>query len=277
VVTVVPSTSGRRSRDLVEEDDAALLGALHRVPFDLRAVDEAVDLLPLEHSPRLRDRHLAARGPREHPPQGIAQVHLQRLHPLAAEQVEHRRAGLGDLHLDLALLELPLAQHLAQGPAGLLAAAVGCGGEEEVEEAVLGAALGGDPDPLGALLADHGDRRLDEVADDGVHVAADIADLGELRGLHLDERRSGEAREAARDLRLAHAGGPDEDDVGGVDLAPQLLGELLPAPAVTQGDGHGPLGVALPDDVAVELGDDLAGRELRGAHGTTSTLMWSLV
>ena len=40
--------------------------------------------------------------------------------------------------------------------------------------------------------------------------------------------------------------------------------ELLAAPAVAQRDGDGALGVVLADDVAVELGDDLAGR--KGGH-----------
>ena len=37
--------------------------------------------------------------------------------------------------------------------------------------------------------------------------------------------------------------------------------ELLPPPAIADGDRDGPLGVVLADDVAVELGDDLAGRQ----------------
>ena len=38
--------------------------------------------------------------------------------------------------------------------------------------------------------------------------------------------------------------------------------ELLAAPAVAQRDGDGALGVVLADDVAVELGDDLARGEV---------------
>jgi hypothetical protein len=50
------------------------------------------------------------------------------------------------------------------------------------------------------------DGDVDEVADDRVDVLADVADLGELGRLDLDEGRVGEARQAARDLGLADSG-----------------------------------------------------------------------
>ncbi len=46
--------------DLVEEDDAGLLGPGDRLALDLARVDEALDLLALEHRARLRDRHACA-------------------------------------------------------------------------------------------------------------------------------------------------------------------------------------------------------------------------
>jgi hypothetical protein len=115
---------------------------------------------------------------------------------------------------------------------------------------------------LHRLLAVMLDRRLGEVADDGVDVAADVADLGELGRLDLDEGRVGQPRQAPRDLGLADAGRPDHQDVLGRDLGAQRLGHLLAAPAVAQRDGHGALGARLADDVLVEFGDDF----LRG-HG----------
>ena len=90
----------------------------------------------------------------------------------------------------------------------------------------------------------------------------DVADLGELGRLDLDERRAGEPRQPARDLGLPDAGGADQDDVVGRDLVPDVVGRLGAAPAVPQRDGDGLLGGVLPDDVAVELGDDLPRRQL---------------
>ncbi len=111
------------------------------------------------------------------------------------------------------------------------------------------------------LGLDHADAELGEVADHGLHVAADVADLGVLGGLHLEERRLGELGQAAGDLGLPDAGGPDHDDVLRRDLVAQLGGQVLPPPAVAQRDGHRALGLVLADDVAVELGDDLGRRE----------------
>src|ERR1043166_3496078 len=111
--------------------------------------------------------------------------------------------------------------------------------------------------PLHRLLAGLLDADLDEVAHDGVDIAADVADLGELGRLDLDERRVGQAREAPRDLGLADARGPDHQDVLRRDLLAQRLGHLLAPPAVAQRDRHGALGPSLPDDVLVQLMHDL--------------------
>jgi hypothetical protein len=82
-------------------------------------------------------------------------------------------------------------------------------------------------------------------------------------------RQSLASSTAARDFRLAHPGGADHEDVLGGDFVAQRFFHLLAAPAVAQGDGDGTLGLGLPDDVTIELGDDLlrghrAGRERSG-------------
>ena len=77
------------------------------------------------------------------------------------------------------------------------------------------------------LLAGLLDADVDQVADDGVDVAADIADFGELGGLDLDEGRIGQLGQAARDLGLADAGRADHQDVLRRDLVAQRL--LRPA------------------------------------------------
>ena len=138
----------------------------------------------------------------------------------------------------------------------------GARADQRVDHPLLGVELrlGGHLFPLD--VAHQADAGLEQVAHDLVDVAADIADLGEFGGLDLDEGRAGELGEAARDLRLADAGRADHQDVLGQHLLAHLLVELLAPPAIAQGDGDGALGVALADDVAVELGDDLAGEKL---------------
>jgi hypothetical protein len=106
------------------------------------------------------------------------------------------------------------------------------------------------------------DGDLRQVPDDRVDILAHIAYFGELGGLDLDEGRIRQSGQATRDLRLAHPRRADHQDVLGRDLYAQLFVDLLAPPAVAHRDGHGTLGFGLPDDMAVEFGDDL----LRG-HG----------
>jgi hypothetical protein len=51
------------------------------------------------------------------------------------------------------------------------------------------------------------------------------------------------------------------------------LGHLHATPAVAERDRHRALGRALPDHVAVELGDDLARRERGRAHAPSSSMV----
>src|SRR5262249_15169591 len=96
-----------------------------------------------------------------------------------------------------------------------------------------------------------------------------------------------EPREPARDLGLADAGRPNHQNVLRRDFFGELRRQLLPPHAVAQRDGDGALGCALADDVLVELGDDLPGRERAGrrsrlfrkqnSHYSSSTTIWLLV
>ena len=136
------------------------------------------------------------------------------------------------------------------------------GADQGVEHALLGVLLGPRLHLLALGLAHQADADLDQVADDGFDVAADVADLGELGRLDLQERRTGQPRQTARDLGLADAGRADHQDVLRQHLFLAGLRQLLPAPAVAQRDGDRALGVVLADDVAVELGDDFARGEV---------------
>ena len=61
------------------------------------------------------------------------------------------------------------------------------GRQEQVEQPLLGKGRRLFLDLLGHLVLDHVDADLGEVPDDGVHVAAHIADFGELGCLDLEE------------------------------------------------------------------------------------------
>ena len=146
----------------------------------------------------------------------------------------------------------PRAEALAGGDAGALAG-------ERVEQPLhrrLARRLAHRLAPP-LLLQPH--RLLDQVAGDLLDVAADIADLGELGRLDLDERRVGELGQPPADLGLAAAGRADHQDVLGRDLVAQLGAEALAPPAVAQRHRDGALGVVLADDMGVERGDHRLG------------------
>ena len=147
------------------------------------------------------------------------------------------------------------------------------GGEQRVEDALLGGVGRARADLRHLLLARqlHGD--VDELLHDRVHFAADVADLGELRRLDLDEGRARELREAPRDLGLADARRADHQDVLGRDLLAQWLVDLHATPAVAERDRDRALGRGLADDVLVQLLDDLAGRHrLHGQPAASSSM-----
>ena len=181
-------------------------------------------------------------------------AHLRAGHSRNFEQ-RHAAAGGLDLDLDLLVVELAGAQFLAER---VLGGGAGIGTHQRGEHPFFRGKLGSRLHVLALLLAQLQDRDLDEIAHDLLDVAADVADLGELRRLDLQERRAGELGEPPRDLGLAHAGRTDHQDVLRQHLLAQLLVELQPPPAIAQRDGDRALGVALADDEAVELGDDLA-------------------
>ncbi len=123
------------------------------------------------------------------------------------------------------------------------------------------------------LLARHLHGDVGQLLDDGIDLASDVADLGELGRLDLDERRLGEPRQPARDLGLADAGRADHQDVLRRDLLSQRFLHLHATPAVAQRDRHGALGRALADDVLVQFRDDLLRRHSRSSSMTRLRLV----
>ena len=201
------------------------------------------------------------------PPKALPSMSFRLTMPMLApgmpgiSKVGMPRAGVAQLELDLVVVELARAQHAAELGPGVGAGALA---HQRVEHALLGGELGLGRDLLAQPLAGHADGDLHEIADDLLDIAADIADLGEFGRLDLEEGRLGQLARRRAISVLPTPVGPDHQDVLGQHLLAQLLGQLLAAPAVAQRDGDGALGLVLADDVAVELGDDLARGEALG-------------
>ena len=258
--------------DLVDEHDAVLLDRLQGAGLELLLVDQRGGFLVADQLEGVLDLELAglllALG------QAGEQVLQLAGHLLHARRGHDLHAGrrVGHLDVDLLVVQLAFAQALAEQLAGvgvlagggLVAEALAGRWQQGVEDALLGGVLGAVAHLLHFLLAQHLQRGVGQIADDRLDVAADVADLGELGRLDLDERRVGQLGQAAGDLGLADAGRADHQDVLRRHLGAQLGGQLHAPPAVAQGDGDGALGVILADDVAVEFVDDLAGRHGHG-------------
>jgi hypothetical protein len=101
-------------------------------------------------------------------------------------------------------------------------------------------------------------RGLDEIANHGFHVAADVTHFGVLRGFHFYEWAACESRQASRNFRLPHAGRTDHQNILGQNIFGKLGRKFLAAHAIAQSDGHGLLREVLADDVFIQLDHDFA-------------------
>src|SRR6478735_874553 len=108
---------------------------------------------------------------------------------------------------------------------------------------------------------------LDELEEDVLDILADVAGLGQRRGVRDREGDVEHPRQGLREVGLASTGRPDHQDVGLRDLdhvvlrlaADGLEAGLDALVVVVDRDGEGLLGVLLADHVGVEELEDLAG------------------
>ena len=267
--------------DLVDEEDAHLLDAIDGDARDLVHVDEAIFFFLDEVIEGLGDRHLALLFLlAEHAGEHVLDVDVHFLDALIGDDFEGGHRALADLDFDEALIELAFAElnaELVARALGLLAALGFRGGaagharfrggrrrrrQQEIEQALFGGLLGALGHFVELFLAHHVDRGFHQIADHRFDVAAHVADFGVLRRFDFDERAAREARKAAGDFRLAHAGGPDHQDIFRQDFLGKLGLEFLAANAIAQSDGDGFLRRVLAHDVFIELDDDFARRQL---------------
>ena len=269
--------------DLVEKDDAVVLNGGDRLVRHLFVVQQFVGFLVDQDLVGIADIEAPRLGA---PAEGLAE-HVADVHDADAAagnagyvKRRHAAAGVADLDFDLLVVELTIAQPLAER---LFGGRAGGRPDQGGEHAFLRRQFGLGRDLLAAAVTDQADADLQEIADDRFHVAPDIAHFGELGRLDLHERGAGEPGQAARYLRLADTGGANHENVLGQNLFAHRAGQLLATPAVAERDRHRSLGIALADDEAIQLGDDFTGRKGRHARlfpssiCRVSTVTWVLV
>ncbi len=259
--------------DLIDEDDARLLDALNRRLGDAVHVDQLLLFLVREVLEGLRHLHLPLLRPAlEQPRHHVLQVDIDLFDRRAGDDFERRERLLPDVELHDARIESAVAKLIAEQLARAVLLLARAGGvfvgravvrrrKQEIEQPILGIgtrlrANFGEP-----FLAHEIHTELHEVANHGLDVAADVADLRELRGFDLEKWRLREPRQAPGDFRLADARRADHQDVLGRDLFRQLRCELLAPQAVAKRDRDGPFCGRLTNNVLVELANDLPGRQ----------------
>ena len=101
---------------------------------------------------------------------------------------------------------------------------------------------------------------LQQAREDALDILADIAGLGEHRGIHDGKRHLQQMGDGTRHQRLACTRGTDHDDIALLNLH-AIVGLLLTEALVVVIDSHGEiaLGVVLPDDILIQIGFDVGG------------------
>ena len=102
-------------------------------------------------------------------------------------------------------------------------------------------------------------RRLDQLEQDVLHILAHIAGLGQGGGVGDGKGDAQHPGQGLGQQGLAHAGGPQQQDVGFLQLHVVALAAHDPLVVVVHLHGQHPLGFVLADDVLVQPVLDLLG------------------
>ncbi len=249
--------------NFIEEDDAIAFDAFESDARDLIHIDELLLFFLDQIFESFGHAHVALFGARaKEAGDDIFEIDIHLFDVAVGGDLE-RWATFFDVDFDLTIVKLAGAEFFAK----LFATTLNTlclfrhRWQEQFEEAIFGELLGAVGDLIEALFADHIDGDIDEIANHGFDIAADVTDFGELAGFYFEERRIGEFGEAAGDFGFANAGGPNHENVFGHDLFGHFGVELLTADAIAESDGNGAFGVGLTDNVLIEFSDNFARSE----------------
>jgi hypothetical protein len=276
-VWAVTGFASRNFVDFVDKDDAHLFRAFDGHACNQVHIQQLVFFFLDQVFERVGDAHFAlflllAEDVGKH----LLDVAVHFLDALIGNDFECGHQAFAHLQVDHALIELAFAKldtelfaraQVLLTLRGDLAFRRAWGGrrqrrQQQIEHALFRRLFGAVSHFIELFLADHVDGSLDEVADHGLDVAADVAHFGVFRSFHLDERASGQPRQTPGNLGFPHARRPDHQNVFRQDIVRDFGRKLLPTNAIAQRHGDSALRGRLPDDVFVELEDDLARRHV---------------
>src|ERR1019366_2520471 len=204
---------------LVEKHNAAGFDPFDSDAIYLVHVDQAALFFLHQVVEGVRHLHFSLlRAAAEDVGKHVLEVHLHVFKVLVADDAELRGVALAHVQLHLALVQFALTELLAHLfsralvalDAGQSKLALGRWGrgrwrrQQDVEQSFFGVHLGLVFHLFQSLFAHHVDGNFDQIPNNGLHVAPDIADLGELRGFHFEEWGIGQFCQPARNLRLAY-------------------------------------------------------------------------
>jgi len=259
---------------------------------DLLHINQLLSFLLGQYLPRFRDRHappLSSR--RHHPSEDLLDIDPHLLHSDGRKDFHHRKTIAGQFQLHHSLVQFALVQSVAQLVSGalpsgfclLLGLRLGLGGarsffrfflqggKQHIQKPLLGLILCFLFHLLHAIFFDHIDRKIHQIPHHSFHVPSHVPHLGELGGLHFDERSLRQMGQTPRNLGLPHSGGADHNDVVRHNLLAEIVGHLLAPPPISQRNRHRLFGFILPDDVLIQFRYNLSWGQC--FHKTSSGLV----
>ncbi len=266
-VGAAAAVAGHNLVQLIQKNDADIFGQFDCLRIHLVLVNQRLAFFFEQDLTRLGHGQFPLnRMPRHDFFEHALQVEI---HLFATHVGEHQRDGLLlGADLDKPVFHLPRLQHGSHFfPSSLVPfsgiSAIGSDLKtgwrrgQQIDQPVL------HPSPCLAFhlpafpFADQSDGIFHQLADHALHVAAVIPDFRILGRFHLDEGGPSQPGQPPRDLGFAHARGADHEDVLGRHFGPHFFRQLLASPAVANGYRHGPLGIVLTDNMAIQLFDNL--------------------
>src|SRR5262245_53928947 len=254
--------------DLVEEHDSVLLDCAYRFLYELIIVEQLVGLLVHQNVMRFLDADPAGLGTATAElSENVAKIDGAHLRSRHAGNFEHWHAGTAHLHFDLDFLvvELTAAQLFPE----TFARGRTCSRtNKRIEHAFFGRLLSARLHVFSFSIADQRNADFEQIANDLLNIASNIANFGKFGSLDLEKRGAGEPGKSAGNFGLSNPRWANHQNIFWKNFLAQLLIELQSPPTVAQCNRDRAFCIPLADDIAVKLRNDFAGREVRHVFRT---------